>query len=723
LQKASPPTSKTLQPLDNKQAAGDDDSLYWRFDAHTFRLLGRELITDRITAVFELVKNCYDANAKEVTVNFHNVTAHLEDRKITITDNGHGMSFEDIRDKWMVVGTKSKRVGKRYSAAPFKRRFVGEKGIGRFAVDKLGERLIIKTKKKGEQRRLRVNINWDEYEEASKKKSTTLFTEIKNIYSYEPADKDEQGTTLEVLQVREIWTKNDIDRLYKELTKVVSPFATLKPPFQIYITSNEHKEYRKKLVVTDAIAFSSANAAIGFHLPSKEQEVLKFNEETGEIYKVKQPYKSFGPVSMRIFYFDENAKRRYNAAHKNDDSTIDGIKIYRDGVITTPFAEFEAHRDKKRDILGIDKRLWSGSFDKVGTREFIGIVNISKALNPRITDSTNRQDFIDNKEYRDLKEFVIEQIDVFSKLKVFNRAKSNLATATALRKADRDVSGFNKKIAEIEKQNPELKSILEPLKKQSEEVESSLKKGIIAQEKTQQEFIRRENIYLSLMSLQDYAIHISHAVRTSLGKIKRMAEYFKKNFPNAKLDDLFKEYAVQIYKEMDTLAKVIDFMLSYAGSNLDFEDFSVKALIEELLLGSYSRLFEDEDVNVTVEIRDDFTIHANKNFVLDIIQNLVSNSIKALQDVSDRKIKCSGYLESDCFILYFSDNGSGIKKGDEERIFDIYYTTTAEQGGAGLGLFIVKTRIEALKGTIEVVPQEFRPSGTTFKITLPFKKE
>ena len=77
---------------------------------------------------------------------------------------------------------------------------------------------------------------------------------------------------------------------------------------------------------------------------------------------------------MTIYYFDEKAKKRYNAAHKNDDTRIDGIKIYRDGIVTTPFAEFEANRDRKRDILGIDKRLWSHSFDKVGTRELIGFV-------------------------------------------------------------------------------------------------------------------------------------------------------------------------------------------------------------------------------------------------------------------------------------------------------------------------------------------------------------
>lgn len=42
------------------------EKMHFKFDVSTFRLLGRELITDRITALFELVKNCYDANAQNV---------------------------------------------------------------------------------------------------------------------------------------------------------------------------------------------------------------------------------------------------------------------------------------------------------------------------------------------------------------------------------------------------------------------------------------------------------------------------------------------------------------------------------------------------------------------------------------------------------------------------------------------------------------------------------
>ena len=199
----------------------------------------------------------------------------------------------------------------------------------------------------------------------------------------------------------------------------------------------------------------------------------------------------------------------------------------------------------------------------------------------------------------------------------------------------------------------------------------------------------------------------------------RKAEYFDKHFPNPRHEQLFKKYASDILQEMQTLSRVIDFMLSYAGSNLELQEFNIKSVVEELLLVDYKTLFEDEDILATVEIRDSFTLNTNKVFIQDIIQNLVSNSIKALQSIEDKKIKCTGYVEGSAFLLLFSDNGCGVRKGAEDKIFDMYYTTTAEQGGAGVGLYIVKTRVEALKGTIQLVEAEFG-RGASFLIKLPF---
>ena len=142
--------------------ANNDQVLKWRFDVSTFRLIGRDLITDRVTALFELVKNCYDANAQSVKVIFEKVGIGKENSVIRIEDDGIGMSFEDIRDKWMVIGTSNKRKNP-YSPKPFNRKCVGEKGIGRFAVDKLGDTVSILTKKAMTNNWLNVNINWSDY--------------------------------------------------------------------------------------------------------------------------------------------------------------------------------------------------------------------------------------------------------------------------------------------------------------------------------------------------------------------------------------------------------------------------------------------------------------------------------------------------------------------------------------------------------------------------------
>jgi len=707
-----------------------EDSLRWRFDVNTFRLLGRELITDRVTAVFELVKNCYDANATEVIVDFFDIIKKDETSKIIIRDNGVGMSFKDIKDKWMVVGTNSKRT-KLYSDPPFNRKFVGEKGIGRFAVDKLGERVIIRTKQRGEDRWLNVNINWDEYEieakSAQKSNQLSLFTDIDNVYYYEPGLIDEQGTSLIITKINDVWTGEDLERMLKELSKLISPFYPLNPPFNIWMNSNEYVNYTDRQVRPDPIKYFSHQAEIGFDHKDNSQQILKFNSNTGKLYTENIPIKDFGPVRLKLYYFNEAAKRRYNAAYKNDDSRIDGIKIYRDNVIATPFAEYESNTEKRRDILGIDKRRWGSTFDKIGTREIIGILDITKIDNPNIIDATNRQDFIENTEYRALKEFIHEQIKALEELKLYERESKKTEAERELQKAGLEAKKFSTVLNELEKEiantsRPELVEMLKPIKEKADELKSSISLSISEQKKFQREVERKEKILYSIVSMQEYAALMSHAVRTSITKVKHMGEFFMTNFPNPSLDSIFKIYANSIYNEMNTMIAVTDFMLSFANTEKGYEEFNIKDLLNDLLKNAYLNVFIKEGIDLEIEISDDFVISANKQAFQDVFQNLVSNSIKALKNNNKKIIKCSGFLDIDRFIIYFSDNGIGIDVTDREWIFGLYNTRTAEQGGAGLGLYIVEKQITAMGGTIEVIENELKPTGATFKITLPFNK-
>ena len=713
----------------------EDKKLKWRFDISTFRLIGRELITDRITALFELVKNCYDANATRVDVVFENVSydnAVVDDTtkevrvnpgsKVVIEDNGYGMSFEDIRDKWMVIGTASKRTSP-FSPRPFGRRCVGEKGIGRFAVDKLGDKVNIVTKKEEDDRWLNVEIDWNSYfNEVSpdEREHIRLFTDIGNKYDY--LDRNEgsgvSGTKLIVSSVREFWSKDDISRFYKEANKIVSPYTLLNPPFKIYITAREYG-WVEKPVEPDKIDFATEEAEITYR--DGIQETLYFDKDKGCIAKKDGPLRIFGGISLKIFYFDENARRNYYRKYKDVNNRIDGIKIYRDGIIATPFAEAEANPDRKRDILGIDKRLWQDIFNRISTREIIGILDITKDGNPKIMDATNRQDFIDNREYRELKEFILEQLRAFEELKIYKRELKRASVSDELKTAKENVDTFAHSVNRVIETNPDLKKDLQPLVEQATKAGTSVKKAIEEQKKAEKEYIRKENMYLSIMSLQEYAIHIAHAVRTSLGKIQRKAEFFDKYYPDPEEEEYFKLYAKEIYQEMLVLNQVIDFMLSYSKSGLNFEDLNLNELVSGLFK-SYETSLKAENIRSVVEIPDNLRINTNRQFFMDILQNMISNSVKALKGVPDKTIKCSGYISENDLILSMSDNGIGIPLEKREWVFGVFNTTTAESGGAGIGLYVVKTRVESLKGKVEVVDSEFGKVGTTIKITLPFKK-
>lgn len=713
----------------------EDKKLKWRFDISTFRLIGRELITDRITALFELVKNCYDANATRVDVVFENVSydnAVVDDTtkevrvnpgsKVVIEDNGYGMSFEDIRDKWMVIGTASKRTSP-FSPRPFGRRCVGEKGIGRFAVDKLGDKVNIVTKKEEDDRWLNVEIDWNSYfNEVSpdEREHIRLFTDIENKYDY--LDRNEgsgvSGTKLIVSSVREFWSKDDISRFYKEANKIVSPYTLLNPSFKIYITAREYG-WVEKPVEPDKIDFATEEAEITYR--DGIQETLYFDKDKGCIAKKDGPLRIFGGISLKIFYFDENARRNYYRKYKDVNNRIDGIKIYRDGIIATPFAEAEANPDRKRDILGIDKRLWQDIFNRISTREIIGILDITKDGNPKIIDATNRQDFIDNREYRELKEFILEQLRAFEELKIYKRELKRASVSDELKTAKENVDTFAHSVNRVIETNPDLKKDLQPLVEQATKAGTSVKKAIEEQKKAEKEYIRKENMYLSIMSLQEYAIHIAHAVRTSLGKIQRKAEFFDKYYPDPEEEEYFKLYAKEIYQEMLVLNQVIDFMLSYSKSGLNFEDLNLNELVSGLFK-SYETSLKAENIRSVVEIPDNLRINTNRQFFMDILQNMISNSVKALKGVPDKTIKCSGYISENDLILSMSDNGIGIPLEKREWVFGVFNTTTAESGGAGIGLYVVKTRVESLKGKVEVVDSEFGKVGTTIKITLPFKK-
>lgn len=706
-----------------KSVKSENTYLNFNFDVSAYRLLGRELITDRITALFELVKNAYDANADNVSVQFLNINPKTEKSKIIISDDGLGMTFFDVENRWMVIGTSSKR-RQRETPEPYKRKVAGKKGVGRFAVDQLGAKLILKTKKKGTDQLLCLETDWSEYSKLENKQLTLefdskkdFFTDIKNRYWYEKAPVDKQGTALEISLINDVWSENDIKRAYKELSKLVSPNnKKSKYPFNITIKA-PYEGYENKDVKTQLVEFATKKIELNFSKKTNTQEILKF--EKGQLLKIDVPERDCGFVSLVLYYFNEEAKRKYKN-HFNTD--IDGVKVYRDGIITTPFAEYVADQNKQKDILGIDKRRYSGFFDRLSTRDLLGYIEITDENNSAIVESTNRQDFVDNAAWAELKNFVIDQIHQLEKLLQYEKKEARKATKSSLGGANDELKNIKKELNALRKDaTPEAREILKNIQANLGKLQGTLTKSIKEQAKFEAEVKQKENLYFSLVSLQTYAAMFSHMTKHTIGRIIRGAEYFSNNYPNPAQEARFITISKSVYSEMLLLRKGVDFMLKYAKSDTELEEINLKDLIDNLFNVIYSETFRENSINTQIDITDNLILTYNRKAIEDIFDNLISNSIKALKGVSDKIIKCTGVVSENEITLLFSDNGEGIKEEDKYRIFDIFFTKTADEGGAGMGLYMVKTRIEAMQGDIEVVDSEFKP-GATFKITLPFEK-
>ena len=178
------------------------EKLHFKTSSGIKSIVGKDLITDKFVAIFELVKNSYDAGAKQVTITF-------DKDKIIIVDDGHGMSKNDLVEKWLNLAYSEKKEG---SLSNKERIYVGSKGIGRFSADRLGSKLTITTKVKDENLQHIVWIDWNKFDEDLK----TLFEDV--YLDYEESRlfdlNVESYTKIEICSLHDKWSKDDISVVF-----------------------------------------------------------------------------------------------------------------------------------------------------------------------------------------------------------------------------------------------------------------------------------------------------------------------------------------------------------------------------------------------------------------------------------------------------------------------------------------------------------------------------
>ena len=205
-------------------------TLHFEPSAYLQRLIGRELVADRYLALAELVKNSYDAGATEVTITLSREKDMPQ--KLIVQDNGSGMTLEQFQRFWMMPGYSEKgdqgapQTDDQSSTESSKkgsgRTLLGEKGIGRFAADKLAHHLTVVSRVLRHTEALRVVFDWDDFNDRSKKMRDVDIPFEQT--SEHPFGRFSTGTRLELDILREKWELKDWRKLRRELADLVTPF-------------------------------------------------------------------------------------------------------------------------------------------------------------------------------------------------------------------------------------------------------------------------------------------------------------------------------------------------------------------------------------------------------------------------------------------------------------------------------------------------------------------
>ena len=261
---------------------------------------------------------------------------------------------------------------------------------------------------------------------------------------------------------------------------------------------------------------------------------------------------------------------------------------------------------------------------------------------------------------------------------------------------------------------------IKELEKSARDAGIAIKKGLQQQQEERKGSEQKEQMYMSLMSLQTYAMEITHIIKTSLSHIKQRAEFNIEFFNEPTQQKRIKGYNSDIMLEIDKLVEAIDFMSKYTRSDSNWEEFNIKHAFNSVF-NAYSPILEKENIEIIQDIQENLYIQYNVILFEDIVKNLLNNSIKAVSKNEQKLVKVTATAEDDALTILFSDNGIGIKESDRDKIFEVYHTTTAEDGGNGMGLYMIRTNINAVNGSIRTVNSELE-NGATFEIVLPFKR-
>ena len=412
--------------------------LQFRVSTALKSIIGKDLINDKYIAVFELVKNAYDAGASLVEITFENINTPAS--RLIIKDDGKGMSLTDIRDKWLFIAYSEKKKenrkevlnqdlnGKDYRDL-IRRKAAGAKGVGRFSCDRLGAKINLKSKTKRDADINCLNIDWSEFEINDERE----IKEVQVLYSNLPSDGFAHGTVLEIYELREQWKRADFLALKRALMKLINPENDLaEDSFEIFLNvdselnadygekrDNERVNGKIKNDIIEKLGLKTTNLEVQIsengetittELWDRGEFIFKFQEKN-------EKYKKLKNIKFKLLYLNRSAKYNFSLVMGITPVNYGSVMVYKNGFRIYPYGE------PGEDLFYIDRRKSQGRNRYLGTRDIIGRILILGENND-FMETTSRDggfvfnetismfyDFFTRRVLRTLEKYVVDVIN------------------------------------------------------------------------------------------------------------------------------------------------------------------------------------------------------------------------------------------------------------------------------------------------------------------------
>ena len=665
--------------------------------ARLLKLIGSELISDEVLAVTELVKNAHDADAANVVVNFRSVTS--PEGEIVVRDDGFGMSLDTLLGHWMQPAATSKaRPSSRYT--PSGRRMLGEKGVGRFAADKLGRRLDLISRRKGQRDEVVAQFDWDAFDN-----DHLLMSEIQNRWELRQAEVvAKHGTELRIAGLRATWNERMFRRLSTRLSRLRSPFRELQN-FSIRIESDEFPEYAGELrtEILDRAPYwieaqFDGNQTVDVNVNGTKSVEHLWNG-TSDL--------RCGPVKVRIFGFDLETDAVARVGPRMEVRAWlrewSGISVYRDGFRVWPYGE------PHDDWLRLDQRRVNNPVVRFSNNQIVGFVEISRDGNADLVDQTNREGLIHNRAYEDLRRLLYFVLQILEAERQKIRHPSVAGSLARSRGESQDsLSGALEKVAK--RADPKTRTELLKLA-------TRFKESAERQEATYKRFL---DGYSDLAALGQAAIGLSRslnpqldAMREIAGRIREATLRSNRKSQLSNVGDL--EQAIAIMCDRIAMVGPMETDAKHRRRALDVvSEVTVFSQLMEPVLraaGTEMDVLADPADVIRIEMRPE-TFHR-------LLYIMVTNSLDWLHGIREPRIRVAARTSDQNCEIIFADNGPGIPAGIVERVFDPMFS--GKEGGQGMGLTIARNLVTAHGGQISVLT-DGRRRGANLRILLPRKR-